>query len=287
MNEAIAISEAEGEVSTGGVDEVSQVSEEAVTEAPSSDWRDGLSPDIRNGLGDVGSVEDLAKGYVNAQQMIGGSIRIPGQDAGEGDWEKFYDRFSEVPGLTRYDPNDLTSLYEAAGMPEDIDGYGLEGVDQDFLTLAHAAGLNRDQVETILAYQDLESSDAGEAEEREIEAGVNTLRSEWGLSFDRKVEEGQRAVAFLEQTAPGLSEALDATGAGNHPAMIRLFQALGANLQEGEGFSGTHGASSAITPSEALAQIAEIQNNPKHPYHEGNQEALDKYLELHRFAHPE
>ena len=124
-------------------------------------------------------------------------------------------------------------------------------------------------------------------EQDAINNGINSLRQEWGLAFDRKVEEGQRAVAFLEKTAPGLAEALDATGAGNNPAVIKLFQALGANLKEGEGFAGTQSSNSGITPAEARAQIAEIQNNPQHPYHNGDEAALEKYLELHRFAHPE
>lgn len=252
-----------------------------------SDWRDGLTTDIRDGLGDVQSVEDLAKGYVNAQQMIGGSIRIPGNDAGSEDWDKFYDRFSDVPGLARYDPEDLSSLYEAAGAPDDISGYGVEGIDQDFLSIALASGLNREQVETIAMYNDLQDEDASDAENDAIESGINTLRQEWGHAFDRKIEEGQRAVAFLEQTAPGLSEALDATGAGNHPAIVRVFQALGANLQEGQGFAGTQSGNSGMTPYEARMQIEEMQNNPQHPYHSGDEMALDRYLELHRFANPE
>ena len=254
---------------------------------PVSDWRDSLSSDLRDGIGDVQSVEDLAKGYVNAQQMIGGSIRIPGKDAGSEDWDKFYDRFSDVPGLARYDPEDLSSLYEAAGQPSDIKEYGMEGVSEDFLSMALAAGLNREQVEVMSAYNDLMDDDATAAENDAIESGINTLRQEWGHAFDRKIEEGQRAVAFLEQTAPGLSEALDATGAGNHPAIVRVFQALGANLQEGQGFAGTQSGNSGMTPYEARMQIEEMQNNPQHPYHSGDEMALDRYLELHRFANPE
>ena len=251
------------------------------------DWRDGLTADIRDGLGDVQSVEDLAKGYVSAQQMIGGSIRIPGKDAGSEDWDKFYDRFSDVPGLARYDPEDLSSLYEAAGQPNDIKEYGMEGVSEDFLSMALAAGLNREQVEAMSAYNQIMDDDASSAENEAIESGINSLRQEWGHAFDRKIEEGQRAVSFLEQTAPGLSEALDATGAGNHPAIVRVFQALGANLNEGEGFAGTQSGNSGMTPYEARMQIEEMQNNPQHPYHNGDEMALDRYLELHRFANPE
>lgn len=287
MNEAVAISETEGEVSTGSVEEVQAVPEAQVTEASPADWRDGLGADIRNGLGDVNSVEDLAKGYVSAQQMIGNSIRIPSKEAGQEDWDKFYGKFSDVPGLTRYNPDDLSSLYEAAGRPADAKGYQIEGAPEDFLQVAHEAGLNRQQVESLLDYEKNLNAQHESAEQDSLTNGINTLRQEWGLAFDRKVEEGQRAVAFLEQTAPGLAEALDATGAGNHPAVIKVFQALGANLKEGEGFAGTNSGNSGMTPSEARAQIEEIHSNPQHPYHNGDEAALEKYLELHRFAHPE
>ena len=252
-----------------------------------SDWRDGLSPDVRNGLGDVQSVEDLAKGYVSAQQMIGNSVRIPSQEAGQEDWDKFYGKFSDIPGLARYNPEDLSSLYEAAGRPADPKGYNIEGAPEDFLQAAHEAGLNRQQAEALLQFDQGLNDQQESAEHDAINNGINTLRQEWGHAFDRKVEEGQRAVSFLEQTAPGLSDALDATGAGNHPAIIKVFQALGANLSEGQGFAGTHAGNSGMTPAEAKAQIAEIQNNPSHPYHSGDEASLEKFLELHRFANPE
>lgn len=248
-----------------------------------SDWRDGLDPSVRNSL-DVDSIEDLAKGYVNAQQMIGGSIRIPGKDAGEADWNKFYDKFKDVPGLARYNPDDLTSLYDAAGRPGSPKEYGVEGVDEDFLSVAYDAGLNRSQVEAISEYtQNLETYKEGLIQQQ-VDSGIQQLRQEWGLAFDRKVEEGQRAVAHLEKTIPGLGEALDSSGAGNNAAIIKLFQTLGANLKEGQGFAGTHEGTSGLTPYEARMQIQEIQNNPQHPYHRGDESAMERFLELHKFA---
>jgi len=247
-------------------------------------WKDAIPADIRDGLGDVDNVEDLAKGYVSAQQMIGGSIRIPGKEAGTEDWDKFYSKFSDVPGLTRYNPEDLTSLYDAAGRPKDTKGYGVEGAEESFLEAAHAAGLNRQQVESLMEYDKGLDDSATSAEEAALQGGINSLKQEWGLAFDDKVGQGQRAVSFLEQQSPGLAEALDATGAGNHPAVIKLFAALGANLKEGQGFAGSTASGSGMTPMEAKAQIAEMQGNPSHPYHTGNPEALEKYLELHRFA---
>ncbi len=256
---------------------------EAPESAGVADWRDSIPSDIRSSI-DVESLEDLAKGYVNAQQMIGGSIRIPGKEAGQEDWNKFYDKFSNVPGLARYNPEDLSSLYDAAGRPQSAKDYKVDGAPPEFLQAAHDAGLNRAQVEAIIDFEKNTEAAYSDLEQQEIDQGINTLKQEWGHSFDRKLEEGQRAVAFLESTVPGLTEALESTGAGNHPAMVKVFQALGANLQEGAGFSGSHAESNAMTPYEAKMQIQEILNNEQHPYHEGDEAATERFLELHRYA---
>ena len=268
---------------TGDIDGASAEPMEAPPEQGGNvDWRDSLPADIRNSI-DVESVEDLAKGYVSAQQMIGGSLRIPGKDAGAEDWDKFYDKIEQVDGVVRYDMDDPTTLFRKAGLPEDINGYNIDA-PEEFLTMAHAAGLNRDQVETMLMYNEMQSEDSESYQEEMVEEAIGGLRQEWGMAFDRKLEEGQRAVAFLENTAPGLAEALEATGAGNHPAMIKVFQALGANLQEGLGFEGSQQGNSGITPYEAKMQIEEIHNNPDHPWHNGDESAVERYLELNRAA---
>lgn len=286
MSEATAQAVPEEQAGDTGGD-VGQAQEPIVQSADvGTDWRDSIDPTIRASL-DVDSIEDLAKGYVNAQSMIGGSIRIPGKEAGQADWDKFYDRFKDVPGLTRYNPDDLSSLYEAAGRPPDHKGYNLEGVSEDFLKVAHEAGLNRHQVEALVNHDNAVNEVHAAADAQFVEHGINTLKQEWGLAFDRKVEEGRRAVAFLENSVPGLADALDSTGAGNHPAMIRVFQALGANLKEGQGFAGSHEHSSGLTPYEAKMQIQEILNNPQHPYHTGDETALEKFVDLHRYANPD
>lgn len=277
------VNENVSEESSGDTTGVSTEPMEAPEQAGVADWRDSIPSDIRASV-DVESIEDLAKGYVNAQQMIGGSIRIPGKEAGQEDWNKFYEKFTNVPGLARYNPEDLSSLYDAAGRPQSSKDYKVDGAPAEFLQVAHDAGLNRSQVEAIMDFERNTEAAYSDLEQQEIDKGINTLKQEWGHSFDRKLEEGQRAVAFLENTVPGLAEALEATGAGNHPAMVKVFQALGANLQEGAGFNGSHAQSNAMTPYEAKMQIQEILNNEQHPYHEGDEAATERFLELHRYA---
>ncbi len=252
-----------------------------------SDWRDSLPEDIRAGVGDVNTIEDLAKGYVSAQSMVGDSIRIPGAEAGQEDWDKFYGKFDNVPGLTRYDPDNLDSLHQAAGRPPTANDYEVDA-DADFLGVAHAAGLSRQQVEALLEHDETILDESERESNVALEGDIQELRSEWGLAFEDKIGVAQQAVAFLDGITPGLVDALDSSGAGNLPPIIKLFEQLGANLGESDsGFGDSFQAQSGLTPHEAKAQIAEIQNNPQHPYHNGDESALDHFIELHRFAHPE
>jgi hypothetical protein len=39
-----------------------------------------------------------------------------------------------------------------------------------------------------------------------------------------------------------------------------------------------------MTPYEAKMQIQEILNNEQHPYHEGDEAATERFLELHKYA---
>lgn len=290
MNEtATQISEVDegvtsGETSGGEVAEAANGLDVQATDV-GSDWRNGLDPSVRSAL-DVDSIADLAKGYVSAQQMIGNSIRIPSKEAGEADWNKFYDRFKDVPGLTRYDPNDLSSLYEAAGRPKDISGYQMPDEDKGFLEAAHAAGLNRAQLGSLLEYVQDQTLAAEAESKQQMDATVAGLKKDWGLAFEEKLEQSQNAVKYLEESIPGLGDALDRTGAGDDPAIIKLFQVLGSNLSETDGFGSSSAASASMTPHEAKAQILEIQNNPQHPYNQGDEDAIAAFIDLHRYAYP-
>src|SRR3990170_781823 len=74
-----------------------------------ADWRTGLPDDLRShtALADIKDVGGLAKSFVNAQSLIGRSVRIPGEDASAEDREAFYQSLTKVPGVARLpDGND-------------------------------------------------------------------------------------------------------------------------------------------------------------------------------------
>ena len=68
-----------------------QVAEVAEAEAPSGgeDWRSMISEDLRGdtSLQHIGSIDAMAKSYINAQKMVGADkVAIPGSWGTDEDW---------------------------------------------------------------------------------------------------------------------------------------------------------------------------------------------------------
>ena len=131
------------------------------TDTSSGTWRSDLPEELREAgsLKDIPDVGTLAKAYVDAQSYIGGSIRIPGQDAGEEAWSDFKGKLNGIPGLgtipTPESPQeDWASFYNKLGRPENADGYSIDRpenlpgdpeAEQAFLEKMHEVGLNNKQ----------------------------------------------------------------------------------------------------------------------------------------------
>src|SRR5210317_1139444 len=97
---------------------------------PEGNWRESLPEDLRENktLADVKDVGSLAQQFIDSQQMIGQSIRIPGPDAGEEAWKNFHSKLTDkVPTLIPTpDPDNeevMSALYNRMGRPEDPEGY--------------------------------------------------------------------------------------------------------------------------------------------------------------------
>ena len=73
--------------------------------APPS-FTDGMPPEMASAMGKagLGSITDLANSWMEAQTMIGGSLRVPTKQASPEQWEEFYQQVqSRAPGLQRVD----------------------------------------------------------------------------------------------------------------------------------------------------------------------------------------
>lgn len=223
--------------------------------APSgnADWRSLLPEDIRAdpGLQKYTSIESLAKGYLNAQRMIGyEKVPIP---KSEDDWNRWY---------------------EAAGRPADPNGYEFKEVqlpegmtynaelEGKFKEIAHQAGLNPRQAQNL---RDWFTAAQAEAFQNETRAFTETkaqaelaLKRELGAAYDGYLAAAKAAIA--EYTNPEFVAFLDQSGMGNHPEIVKAFGKIGRELL-GESKLKAAGVVQEATPAELDAKIAEFRSS--------------------------
>ena len=272
---------------------------EQLSEHTAVSWNDGLSDELRGNpsLQDIHSLEDLAKSMINAQQMIGGSIRKPGPDASKEDLQSYYDKVTEDPNLVNIpaEGEDMTALYRKLGMPETADGYtweapeGFEGMPQDnvgFKAMAHEIGLTNAQAGKIQKFLGGVANDIAGDKTETMKAGIYSLQKEWGASFEDRVSGAAR---IAQSFGDDFTKYLATSGAGNDPHMIKFMDQLAQNGAEPTMPAGAR-PSSALSPSEALLQASEIRNNTEHAYNNpmdpDHHAALAKMEKLYNYAYP-
>lgn len=242
-----------------------------------SDWRSGLPEDLRadKSLASFKTTADLAKSYIHAQKMVGGSVRIPGADA---------------------KPEEVAAFHKALGVPEAPDKYEVtfvapdgQTVDQSqlqgFLGKAHAAGMTPKQVQTVLDFYKESFGNAAEAISAKRGETMEALEKEWGGAAARNVAYAQRALAAYDKSGE-VRKILDATGLGNSVPMLKLFAQMGADMQEDRIIEGAD----AGQIEDAKGKLAAIEGgDKKSPYydrsHPDHKKTVEEALRLRQIIY--
>jgi hypothetical protein len=149
------------------------------------------------------------------------------------------------------------------GAPEAYETFTLpEGVEIDEATLGEATemfkdiGLPQDKAQKLVDFYTGKLAAAAEAPQKLWEA----TQTEWqgqvrsdpeigGAKLDAAIATAAKAIDKFG--GPALRDALDITGAGNHPEVVRFFARVGATLSEAEFVTGSPKGSAAAKPSAA------------------------------------
>jgi hypothetical protein len=199
--------------------------------------------------------------------MVGNSLRIPTDDAGEDAVQAFRQKILEHQNLglmQRPDPEDVEALkdvYRALGMPEDTSGYQApEGVDPEafgsLATAAHELGLTKTQFENLSAKHAQLAHEQMQRVEQERQAGLSQLQGEWGLAFKEKQD---RALTMVQQLGghPALEQALANTQVD--AATLRLLDTIATQMgSEGSQLASQIGQVKQQTPDELRQRRNEI-----------------------------
>lgn len=230
----------------------------------------------------------------NHRSMLGQSIRVPGEDAGEEAMKEFYGKLqAKVPGLMPTpDPEDADSynhVLATLGKPDKTDGYNTEGIKMDaeelgeLKQLALDAGLTRKQFKEFTSKLAGRKSERNEALQAQMSEDQKALRGEWGTAFEQRAKIA--ANVALKTGAP--ENLVKAIGAGEADSgTMRWLYSL-AEQFGGETLNFSPDSNDPVaTPGELQGQIDDIMNNSKHPYwqtgHPGHKAAVDKMVELQR-----
>lgn len=241
------------------------------------DWTQRLPDDIRDGeetavLKKYGNVTDLARGYVNAQRLLGKKGVVVPDD--------------------KSTPEQIAEFRKALDVPEKPEEYqikpenipeGLQWNDdlaKGFLEIAHKHNApKRLMKELAQKFQDMESArvqagwEMAQAEKRQrYEEGVRTLQNAWGGEMPKQIELVQRAAA--KYGAP-----VDTFGWGD-PAIVKLIANMARSMSE-DTFVSPNGSGPTRGPRETALDIIQNPENPEYKaYRSGHKPTQAKVQDL-------
>jgi hypothetical protein len=227
-----------------------------------TDWRASLPEELRAdpSIKDFKDIGGLTKSFIEAQKLVGGSVRLPKADASDEEWGKFYTRLGRPDAADKYE---LKRPAVPEGVPYD------EGLEKNFKAWAHEAGLHPRQAQRLLDRFTAAQAENLTTYRKGMETGIAELKKEWGANFDKNAALAVKAVNELG--GDEIKGLLDSTGLGNHPALVKFFANLGAQLGEDTIVLGDGPTTQDEGSRDAIQlKINEIRNDPKHPYNSRN-----------------
>jgi len=107
-----------------------------------------------------------------------------------------------------------------------------EGLPTELGTFANEHGLTQKQLDATISQYSTLAQAAAQAEASNTLAAGKALITEWGDQAKHKMSLAKRA---LSQNDPSgeLKAALDSSGFGNHPAVLKFLSTIGQSMQEG------------------------------------------------------
>lgn len=210
-------------------------------------------------LGNFKDVNDLAKSYLHAQQMLGRRVQDLSQE-------------------------DVAVLNQLRGVPDSSDKYSLpdnvvpEETAKWYKDIALQAGLTQEQAKKVFeAHVEYEKQvhEKSIAQRNEFRnQALNSLKKEFGQGFDQQFKLAQSAAKTFGGRE--ILELLDKTGLGDHPNVIKMFAKIGENLLEDSIMESNKNDIIGLTPERARQQIdlklkdrefSRAYNSSLHPNH--------------------
>lgn len=230
-----------------------------MSEEETGSWNDGMSTELRDNpsLADMKNLDGLAQAYIDTKAMVGGSLRIPTEEAGEEVINSFVEDLLERPGLP------LMRKVDIAKAPEDASGYDLvEGFDPEaygaLAQKAQEANLSKEQFESIAGAMLEVNNESVEKGMQPFVDEMNKLKGEWGGAYDEKVNRIQQ---FIKANKSDLDFVGGVAGNQVGAEWLRLFDGIVTQFGgEGTEIAKQMTAATEITPNEIEQRRDELIN---------------------------
>ena len=205
-------------------------------------WRQFVPSDLAShpALQDVEDYGQLVKSYVETKEASANMVAVPGADAKPEDWQAFYTKVGRPEKLEDYN--------------KVLEGQGFQWSEgsESLQKAVFEAGLTAHQVaELSKAIGEMGAAQQADSQKTQDNV-IQSLRGEWGKNFDQRLGLAQEAVKRFG--TEGFNEFLAETGAGNHPAFIKMMSQIGQTLAD-EGI--VDGESFGVMSKEDAAKEAE------------------------------
>lgn len=278
--------------------------EAAAPEAAAPSFLDSLPEDIRGeaSLANFQDAAGLAKSYVNAQKLIGASVRIPTEDSSAEAVAEFYKKLESIDGVVRLpgaeDAEGKAALYNRLGRPESHSDYKLEieGLQTDpaqfdaFAQLAHQAGLTNEQMNVVMGFEAQRAQQQEQALAASQQNAEAILKEKWGHDYNARLEGAKAAAQTYAETYPEAMAELINGPAGNNPALLAMLSELQGTMVESGNANAGASAPYGMSAEEARFKIEEIQGNRSHAYFNPadpkHADAMKRMKELYELAYP-
>lgn len=224
-------------------------------DAKTGDWKVALPEDIRAdaSLSTFKGIPELARSFIETKKLVGQKgVTVPGENATDQEWAAFH---------------------RSIGTPESADGYkismpaGLSLPESEIAQIradGHRLGLSGRQVQAIINERAQFHHEVQRAIDEDARKADVALREKWGGNYERNKAYVERALKGLDPEG-NLVQFFTEAGYGSNVGLLDALVKLARGMQE-------HGliapeVSGVATRDEALRRIAEMQADPKHPYH--------------------
>ena len=224
------------------------------------------------------SFASALRSYVNLEKMKGNMVTVPDDKTDPETAKQFWSKMG-VP--------DAPEGYAAPAIPE---GFTLDkGLAEGFMKVAHEAKIPKGAAEKLMNWyiqgEVQKHQEYAQNAQKAMDQGMKELRSKWGAAADHNVGLAQQVVADFG--VEGLKEALEETGAGNHPAVIAFLAKVGGYLAEDSVIVAPQVGQSK---SDVEAALKKIMSDMKHPFWQeknapGHADAVAEVKRLNELLH--